>query len=43
MNRVRHCPCSGILDYVYHVIWRCRNCRMLWYVIVPPSSLDSHT
>lgn len=34
-TRVRYCPCGGVLDYIYHVIWRCRDCRMIWYVTTP--------
>jgi hypothetical protein len=23
------CGCYGILDYVYHIFWRCRDCGKL--------------
>lgn len=26
------CPCGGIREYVYHIFWQCRECRM-WYKV----------
>lgn len=35
LNHVHHCKCGGILDFVYHVLWRCRACSA-WRSVAPP-------
>ena len=35
---MRRCHCGSIFDYIYHTLWKCRDCGRWWERV--PVDLD---